>query len=337
MEKKSLKEKLHEEPFSFEFFQAVRLLERMFPERKAVGGASLPHEEVARFRSRVTLDFPSSEIHELREAISSRGDDTYLEVIVNFMGLVGPSGVLPAPYTELTLDRIRHRDNALWEFLDIFNHRAVSLFFRAWAKYRFPVAYERGNDVFTSYLFDISGLGTDKIRGRLGIDDESLLPYSGLISQKPHSSNAVENVVGDYFGVDAKVNQFFGQWLDLGPGDVTRLGKRNSHLGRSALVGSRVWDQQSKMRIRLEGLTFNQFQGFLPTGSAHQPLKSIIKFMAGVEFDYDVQLQLKAKQVPGLVLTTRAIRKPMLGWTSWLKTTPFRKDDEQVILSQNLN
>jgi type VI secretion system protein ImpH len=85
----------------------------------------------------------------------------------------------------------------------------------------------------------------------------------------------------------------------------------------------------------LGALDFKQFQAFLPNGRGHQPLKSIVRFMVGLEFDFDVQLVLKAKQVPGTVLTTRAIRRPMLGWTSFLKTRPFKKDDEQIVLQIN--
>ena len=154
------------------------------------------------------------------------------------MGMVGISGVLPTHYTELVLDRVRHQDTAMWSFMDIFTHRAVSMFFRAWAKYRFPVAYERGNDEFTSYLFDIAGLGTRGLRGRMGFDDESLLPYTALIAQKPHSTNAVENVVSDYFSVPAKMEQFYGQWLALNKQDLTKVGMENSYLGVSAIAGA---------------------------------------------------------------------------------------------------
>jgi len=332
MSKKSVENLLREEPYRFEFFQAVRLLQRLFPNRKPVGDTALPNDEIARFRSRIAMDFPSSEIQEIVESTDEHTGVEKTEVIVNFMGMAGVSGVLPTHYTELVLDRIRHRDTALWTFLDIFTHRTVSMFYRAWAKYRFPVGYENGNGAFTGFLFDFAGLGTDGLRGRSHVEDESLLPYVGIIAQKPHSTNALENILSDYFVVPAKVIQFFGQWLALGPDDVTLVGSQNIALGTNTITGTRVWDQQSKFRVRLGPLTFTQFQAFLPNGSAHGPLRSIIKFMTGIEFDHDVQLRLLGRQVPGTVLTTRAARKPMLGWTTFLKTQPVKGVDEQLVL-----
>jgi len=332
MAQKPLNQELSDEPYRFDFFQAVRLFEKVYPEKQTVGREALPNREVLRFRSHISLGFPPSEIHETRESTDDLTGEQRVEMLVCFMGMVGVSGVLPTHYTELVLDRIRHRDTAMWAFLDIFTHRSVSMFYRAWAKYRFPVGYERGNDDFTNYLFDFVGLGSDGLRGRMSLADESLLPYAGLIAQKPHSTNALENILTDYFGAKAKIGQFFGQWLALESADYTRLGKKNSSLGISAIAGTRIWDQQSKFRVRMGPLTFMQFQAFLPNGSAHEPLVSVTRFMAGTEFDFDIQLVLKSKQVPGAVLTTRAVRRPMLGWTSYLKTKPFKKDDEQVIL-----
>lgn len=333
MRNKPLNQILKDEPYRFEFFQAVRLLEKVFPEKRAVGRNAMPDQEVVRFRSRIALDFPASEIHQIRETIDDKTGNETSEMLVNFMGMAGVSGVLPQPYTDLVLDRIRHRDTALWAFLDIFTHRSVSMFYRAWAKYRFPIGYERGNDSFTGYLFDIAGLGTNGLRGRMNVTDEALLPYVGLIAQKPHSCNAIENVISDFFQIPATAKQFFGQWLTLDSSDYTRLGEKNSSLGISAIAGTRVWEQQSKFRMRLGPLTFKQFQAFLPNGSAYKPLNSIIKFMVGLELDHDVQLLLKAKQVPSSILTTRAQRRPMLGWTTFLKTVPFKADDEQVVLA----
>ena len=332
MPQKPLNQALLDEPYRFEFFQAVRLLEKIFPERLAVGHEASVTPEVIRFRSRLALDFPASEIHELRDTVDERTEEQRLEMFVNFMGMIGVSGVMPTHYTELAMERRRYHDTSMWSFMDIFTHRSVSLFFRAWEKYRFPVTYERGQDDFTAFLFDFVGLGTDGLRGRMALPDESLLPYSGLIAQKPHSAVALGNILSDYFRIKAKIEQFFGQWLELDTESITTLGRANSSLGTSAIIGTRIWEQQSKFRVRLGAMTFKEFQDFLPNGAAHKSLKSIIRFMVGLEFDFDIQLVLQAKQVPSTILTTRAKRRPMLGWTSFLKTKPFRKDDEQVIM-----
>lgn len=336
MAEKPLNQKLFDDPERFEFFQAVRLLERMFPERAPVGHDALPLNEVARFRSRVSLNFPPSEIQEIRETEENFTEKRKLEIFINFMGMVGANGAMPMHYSELIIERARYGDTAFWNFADIFTHRTVSLFYRAWEKYRFPVNYERGKDDFTAYLFDLIGLGTQGLRNKLDIDDESLLSYGGLIAQKPHSASAIKNLISDYFSVPAEISQFSGQWLTLDEESITTLGRANSSLGVNTVVGTKVWDDQSKFRVRLGALKFSEFQAFLPNGTAYKPVKAIIRFMVGQELDFDIQLKLKAKEVPGTILTTRAKRRPMLGWTSFLKTKPFKQDDEQVIL-QTMN
>ncbi|HZH34170.1 MAG TPA: type VI secretion system baseplate subunit TssG [Pyrinomonadaceae bacterium] len=332
MEDKPLNQELFEDPYGFDFFQAVRLLERMFPERPAVGRDALPAAEVVRFRTRAALDFPPSQIYQITEKEEDSNDFQKLEMFVNFMGLTGALGVLPPHYSETVIERARYRDTSLWEFFDIFTHRAVSLFYRAWEKYRFPVAYERGKDDFTEFLFDFAGLGTRGLAGRLNLPDESMLPYTGLISQKPHSANALEAMLGDYFGVPVKIEQFTGQWLSLDEESMTKLGSVNSKLGLNTIAGTRIWDNQSKFRIRIGAMSFEQFKAFLPNGSALGAARGMIRFMAGDEVDFDLQLVLQAKQVPSCILTTRAKRRPQLGWTSFLKTKKFTNDDEQVIL-----
>ncbi|HUF05721.1 MAG TPA: type VI secretion system baseplate subunit TssG [Aridibacter sp.] len=322
---------LFEEPYRFGFFQAVRLVQRLKSEKKSVGRDAMPHEEALRFRSHVSLNFPASEVQEIRENFDEAAGIDTLEMLVNFIGVIGVSGVLPIHYTEHALDRNRYGDTAFWAFTDIFTHRAASQFFRAWEKYRFPYSYERGDDEFTQYLFDLNGLGTKGLRGRMNLEDEALLPYSGLITQKPHSARSVAQMVSDYFGIEVRIFQFFGQWFDLDKQSITKLGEANSHLGVDAIIGSRVWDQQSKFRLVLGPLTFLRFQAFLPNGSAYEALRSLVKFMVGLEFDFDALLVLRKDQVPGMVLTTRAKRRPMLGWTSWLKSRPFEEDDRQVI------
>ena len=332
LEKKPLNQQLFDEPHLFDFFQAVRLLERTFPERAAVGRDSLPTKEVVRFRSNPTLAFPASQIQNLTENFDEFSDEQKREMFVNFMGLVSAISVLPAHYTELVIERARYRDTTFWSFADIFTHRAVSLFYRAWEKYRFPVAYERGEDDFTEFLFDFIGLGTRGMRGRLDLPDESLLPYAGLLSNKPVSAAALEATLSDYFQAPIKIEQFSGQWLELDDGSTTKLGKANSKLGANTICGTHVFDNQSKFRLRIGAVGFDQFKEFLPNGSGFAAICGLTKFVAGQEFDFDLQLILAAREVPSCILTTRARRRPMLGWSSYLKTQKFAADDDQVIL-----
>ncbi len=336
-------QRLFDEPYRFQFFQAVRLLERLFPERLPVGRVSeeerviAPVREVARFRTHAALRFPPSQLHDLKRAQSGEdGTDTNQpQMEVAFMGLTGPLGVLPNVYTELLIERLRKKDRALHEFLDLFNHRFISFFYRAWEKYRFPVAYERasGEEQFTVSLFALIDMGTRGLRNRMNLPDEGLLCYGGLIAQRPHSASAIASVVGDYFGATATIEQFSGQWLKLDAGSVSRLGTSNNTLGSSAVAGARVWDCQSKFRVRVGPLGYQQFTDFLPPGSAYKPLMDLIRLLAGPEFDFDVQLVLQADEVPGSRTATREANKSMLGWNSWLKTRALSSDDEQVVLT----
>jgi len=325
-----LTERLRTRPEHFGFFQAVRLLSRLSPSRARVGHDGPPAQEVARFRTRATLEFPPSEIHDLQP---NPDPDRPPEVTVAIGGTTGPLGVLPIPYTELLMERVRYKDHALWEFLDLFNHRFLSLFHRAWEKYRFPIVHEGGgDDPFTDGLFALVGLGTDGLRGRQSVPDDALLLYAGLIAQRPHSASALEGILRDYFGVPTATRQFVGQWLDLEPEDRSRLGARNSRLGADLVCGDHVWNNQSRFRIRLGPLSFAPFRTFLPRGGAWRPLNDLVRFLAGAEYDFDVQLVLKKEEIPECLLASDAAAPPMLGWTTWLKSAPSTEDASNLIL-----
>lgn len=325
----TLAETLEGEAYRFEFFQAVRLLERLLPDRAPVGRHDAPPgAEAVRFRTRPTLQFPASEVYGV-----TRADGGPAEMSVDFMGLTGPSGVLPSHFTELVAERVRARDLTLWEFLDLFGHRMVSLFYRAWERYRFTVGFERGrHDELTDDLFAVVGMGTRGLRGRLGLPDEALIFYGGLVAQRPHSAGAVAAVLGDYFGVPARVEQFTGQWLELDEESLTRLGSLNSRLGESTVAGSRVWDAQSKFRVWFGPLGLDEFERLLPAGADYTAAVRLGRLLGGAELDFDVRLVIKKDEVPDCALGEGGPTKPRLGWTTWLKTRPFEADDAQVLL-----
>jgi len=319
------------EGYRCQFFQAVRLLERLAPDREPVGAAGPPADEVVRFRTRASLELPASEIHEISDP---RKPGQPPEMTVAFLGMTGPMGLLPHPYTELLLERTRRKDTALWEFLDLFNHRILSFFYRAWEKYRFFVGYERNQaNPLTDYLFDLIGQGTRGLRERLAVPDQGLLLYAGLIAQRPHSATAIEGILSDYFDIPVRIEQFFGQWVALDPEYRTRIGAANSEPGKSMVCGERVRTYQSKFRLKLGPLTFREFVSFLPTGKSFRPVADLARFLSGLEFDFDIQLILKKEEVPGCSLATGAEAPPMLGWTTWMKTGDLPEDASEVVLA----
>jgi type VI secretion system protein ImpH len=338
----SLEQALFGEAYRFEFFQAVRILERLYPSRLPVGRDSLPCKEAVRFRSLLSLSFPPSAVHDVSHTENGVSPTV---MVVAFMGLFGLTGVLPRHYTELLLERVRNKDFALRDFLDIFNHRMISLFYRGWEKYRFPIPYERcrssvGHDYdpFSLSLFHLVGMGTNGLRRRLKSGDEALLYYSGLLGQQPHSSSALEAMLGDYFNVPVAVKQFVGAWLHIDNENCTRLGRSdaNNQLGITALLGSKCWDQQARFRVVIGPLAFQQFCEFLPSGPGFGPMVELIRFFVGLTLDFDIQLVLKPAEVPACQLMRPGPKALRLGWSSWLKTKAFSHNAADAVLGSHL-
>jgi type VI secretion system protein ImpH len=326
-----LEEQLRNNPTSFEFFQAVRLLERLHPGRQPVGLFADPAQEVARFAANPDTAFPASEIQTLDFFA-----DGPARVAVNFMGLIGPEGVLPYSYSHLVAERIRAKDTTLRDFLDLFHHRIISLFYRAWEKYRFGVAHERDQgDLLTGHVKDLVGLGGEHLQDRLDIRDDVLLFYAGLLAPRQRSATALQQLLEDYFGVRVEVEQFVGGWYPLSAETQCAVGNdddASEQLGWGAVAGDEVWDPQARVRLRLGPLTRQQYDQFLPNGSAFQPLQTLTGFFCGNQLDFEVQLQLARDEVPACALGVDGPGSP-LGWCTWMRSQEFSRDPDDTILT----
>jgi len=328
----ALENALQDNPTAFEFFQAVRLLERLHPERAPVGGYGDPAAEVARFSVNPSIAFPPSEIDSLEIE-----DGAPTRMSVNFMGLTGPQGVLPHYYTLLVAETRRSRDTALSDFLDIFHHRIISLFYRAWEKHQFTVLTEKhGTDPLREHLLDLSGMGLEKWRGLLPMPDDAVAYYAGLLVQQQRGAIALEQLLTDFFGVPFEVIQFVGAWYPLPVRDQCALDDEgdddSSRLGFGAVAGDEIWDQQSRVRLRAGPLDRARFNQFLPTGEAHEQLRSLVRFFGHEQYDFEVQLVLERDEVAGCVLGADGASLQPLGWSTWIRSTPFRRDADETVL-----
>ncbi|SIO61733.1 type VI secretion system protein ImpH [Singulisphaera sp. GP187] len=331
-----LEQTLFEEPYRFDFFQAVRLLARLNPERASVGREGPANREVVRFLTHLTMSFPASSIRSL-EPRDLPGAAPGMRV--NFFGLTGPSGVLPHVYTELLMERSRLGDHSLAAFFDLINHRLISLFYRAWEKHHFIVAREHGGDEpFARHLFDLIGLGTTALRNRHEFPDAALLPYSGFFARRQRPAVVLESLLRDYFDFPIEIEQFVGRWLQLEPSDCSSLGAlgRNNELGGSLVLGSRAWDAQGKIRIRLGPLSFDRFQALQPDGPEFLAVAQMVRLFVDVEFEFDVQLILKAEDVPPCRLSSQGSGGARLGRHAWLRSRPLQKDVDDAVFTSSV-
>jgi type VI secretion system protein ImpH len=356
----SLAARLFKEGYAFSFFQSVRLLEQVYPDRQPVGHDAAPLTEVARFRANVSMSFPPSQINTLNAPAAFDQPPT---MVVNFFGLTGPSGILPRHYTELLLRLYRDAKGpertSLRDWLDLFNHRLISLFYRAWTKYHFFIPFQRREfekrepDSFTQAIYSIAGMGMPSLRSRLRvcywdadnpeqpervlaqINDLTLLFYSGLLSTRPRNAVALEALIEDYFQVPVQVKQFHGQWLQLDRSNQSAAGEgeANNGLGINAIAGERVWDVLGRIRLRVGPLRLSEFTSFIPDRSATRERKAffllvhLVRLFVGPELSFDVQMVLRADEVPECRLEeSEDAVGARLGWNTWLVSQEAEQD-----------
>jgi len=306
-----LKDRLFEEYYRFSFFEAVRLLEAMHPEKTPIGEALTPGKEPVRFSVKPGFSFPASEIAGLRKGEDGGAD----EMDVAFLGLIGPSGVLPHWYNALAVERVRHKD--------------LSLFYLAWKKNQFPVNYlPSAGDRLSKYLKSLIGLGMPSLADRIGFAEESLVFFSGLLSRQVPSAVALEVSLGYFSGTSVHIEQFVDRMLPLSPEDQTSIGMANSRLGMETVCGSYVWESQTKFRVHLGPMPYVDFLRFLPSGDLLGPIFSLVAYMVGVEFEFDVRVVLKREEVPPCILGATGPEAPQLGWTTWLKSPGVVHDED---------
>lgn len=324
----SLKDALFLYPYEFEFCQALKILEVLHPECLSLGQFSSPSQEVVSLKSRVAYAYPPSDLYQLHRL----QQNTPYTLEVNFLGIGGPHGPLPMPYSDMLIERTHQKDLGFQEFLNIFNHRILSLLYRIRKKYWVHLETKTPeNTGLASVLLSYLGLGMPSYRHRMDIPDRSLLSYAGLIWRTTKSEGGYTALISDYFGVTCRIQTFEGEWLSLEKDQLTYLTAGNPwrRLGRGASLGQKAWTITRTCRVSLGPLSLAQFKKFLPGQQGYQHFKSLSHFYMGLDHHVRINLILKKEDIPPLCLN----KKIHLGWDSWLSTHSPLQDDHQVILN----
>ncbi|MCL6269332.1 type VI secretion system baseplate subunit TssG [Sansalvadorimonas sp. 2012CJ34-2] len=346
-------DKLRSRPQEFDFFQAVRLLETIGQTEKAqaekfasqpVAEQAPPHKELVRFLVSQNLSFSASDIARLKIREQEENDDPDNRhqwlMEVSFMGLTGSQGVMPQHFTETVLKELKAKNRSLRDFLDIFHHRTISLFYRAWRKYQLPAHVERHrikhvgdfeptkeNDLYSHAVKSLVGLGTNAVQNRTALSDEIAAGMGGLLGRNIRSASALKSAILHHFGLKAEIEQFIGEWYHIPrdlqtqlPGVVNRNKGINNILGQNAVLGEQSWQIQSRFRVVLEPMSYKLYMSFLPGSHRLESLRSLVRLVAGTELDFDICIRVLEQELPALQLSQRADYYPMLGFNSRLES-----------------
>jgi type VI secretion system protein ImpH len=328
-QKTPLKTTLLKEGYHFEFHQAVKILEMMYPDARPLGETTSPQEEVLKIQSRILLSYPSSDIFSIK---LNEGFENSAEMQVNFMGLAGAIGPLPMPYTEKIIKRIQQKDTASRDFLDIFNHRILAILHRIRKKYTIGLtAIAPEKTTLAKALFCFMGLSTPSHKNRFHFADKTLLRFAGFFWGQQRTAHSLKILLESYFHIPVEIEQFVGSWQKISSSELTYLGRngKNQILKKNAILGTEFWDQRGKIIIKLGPLTRVEFLKFIKTGRLYNSLNDLVRFYLGINQVFEINLIMKGKDI----LPSKLNGKTALSWTSWLRQKRTSQDDAQVIFT----
>jgi type VI secretion system protein ImpH len=317
---------LERAPHRFDFFDVLRRLECAYPRSARLGRAARPCDEPIRLGQEASLEFAPSTLASFAPSAAGRPP----RLSVHFLGLLGPNGPLPIHLTDYARDRVRNAgDFALVRFLDVFHHRILALFYRAWADAQPTVSLDRpAQDRFATYLGSLLGLGMPSLRERDEFPDRAKLYFAGRLAAQPRNREGLVAIVGSYFGLPVKVEEFVGEWLALPEQARWRLGGAGL-LGQNTVAGARTWQRQSKFRIVFGPLNQDDFQSLLPGGVRLRRLVALVRNYIGDSLNWDLRLSLEDRVTRPLSLG----RSARLGWTWWLGRCPAGERRQDVMLN----
>jgi len=282
---------LRQQPWRYDFFSALRLIERAYPQAPPLGCAGRLKDDPVRLGQHVSLAFEPAMVKRLS---SESQVPTRLEV--TFFGLTGPNAPMPLHLSEEALGRkINQQDLSLAHFLDIFHHRLLSLLYRCWSQ-------ARQGDCIKGYLATLAGSRWEAAECRL----------AGEFIEQRRSEQGIRRMLLNAFGLPANVTQQVRGWLPLEAEDRARLG--GSRFANGIILGKRVCCAQHHFHLMLQPADFTAYQRCLPGHPQFTELIHLIRRYVGETMQWMLTVQLSVHQRPALQLG----KGLLLGRETWL-------------------
>lgn len=324
------------------FFRKVRRIDALNPRHPRTGFSILPREEKARFRQIPHLHFAPSTIGKSDARFDDDNQRTYEEVMVYFMGLLGVNGPLPTVYSDVVIAKAKgvphpdmedlhgidsafRADAGPAAFIDLFNHRFISLFYRAAVSSNKAVDFDRpAESRFHAFIGSFIGLGIPATQHRMDIPDTAALYFSGHYACPTGHAEGLCRMLADFTGVAVGIEENVGHWVPVPAANHTKLGASRDagRLGQGTMLGAKYWDRTMKFRLILGPLTLAEYGEYPPAGPLVKALTSMILLYCGREFVCELNPVLKKEEIPDCILGQGS----RLGFSSWLKSAPPAAD-----------
>ncbi|WP_313623389.1 type VI secretion system baseplate subunit TssG [Achromobacter sp.] len=299
------------QPWKTSFLSLMRALSAHTTDAPVPGAALLPSQESHRIGQRASLVFAPSEVAAVEH------DGTHIHVQLHSLGMWGPQGPMPLHMSELAYTRVEsHHDRTLTDFADLFHHRALSLFYRAWAAGQSTASLDRPADErFTFYIGSLIG---DDPRDSASLHPAIHARYAAAshLVREARNPEGLARALSFYFGVDVEVEEFMPNWISLDVAGRAVLGvpSPTAILGDQATLGQSIPDCQHRFRLVMGPLSLDQYLRLTPHGDDLPTLVDWVRTFVGYEFDWELKLLIKALEAP----CSRARPEHRLGYSTWL-------------------
>ncbi len=322
----SIVQKLSDNPHDYGFYEAMRMIECHYKDHTRLGETLKSSDDMIRLGQTPTTAFAPSTL-----ASAETGKDSLLHLNVFFFGMFGPNGALPLHLTEYANERVRTaRDESFIHFMDMFHHRLLCLFYRAWANKEPTVHFDRPEqDRFHMYTGSLLGIGTPAVQDRDLMPDNSKMHYAGHMSTQTNHAEGLSSVLQAFFKVPVKIKEYIGEWLEIPKESRCYLGMSldGGKLGEDAVIGDKSWQRQYKFRVLIGPMNLVDYEDLLPGKEKLKQVSAILKNYVGMEMNWDVNLILQKDAVPKTKLGSYG----QLGWTTWLNNKPMKADVDDFL------
>ncbi|OAT23785.1 type VI secretion system baseplate subunit TssG [Proteus myxofaciens] len=301
------------------FYRFCQLLEKNCSDIPPLGSTQNPQKDPIRFRPHRGMGFPVTEIKGTDKDDIYR-NSLYPSIRTTFLGLYGVTSPLPTSYSD---NIAQHRDGteALTDFLDIFNHRITTQFYRIWRKYSYPATFESGGkDETSQYLYSLIGLGIPGSSSHIQTSISRFLALLGTMRLPTRTTEGVMSLIRLLApNTDAEIK----------PHDLRRIEQEKMTslscqqpitLANKPVLGQYAIDVNSQIHIKLYTTDPKEAKEWLPDGTLYLDFMALLHVYLGARMSARLTLTIPRALLCDAKLSTSPQEGAQIGRTAVMRS-----------------